>query len=325
MLNFDIAKMETPPKTSNQPFTEVLKTNACGKAILVGEHGVVYGSRAIAFPMPNIRIRLTAKEISTTEPHNHIDPIEKTIQKIFLQCCSILKKTSPRIQITSSCAIPIGAGLGASAALCVAVVRLASGLLNIHLTADKTAYVANELEKSFHGNPSGLDTAVVSHESAILFEKNSENKNCPMPFADSFILISSGLTASTSKMVELAKPFFRGEAGRHLIRQFDETTMATYQLLQQGGPLSDMASHIKRADQLLRDIKVVPTKMIELIDFCIRSGATAAKTTGAGGGGFILCVVPKAKQTSFIKNLDERSIHYLRPLGSIHHKEDCSL
>ena len=46
----------------NNPSDINVTASACGKAILVGEHAVVYGAQAVAIPLASIRVELTLQQ-----------------------------------------------------------------------------------------------------------------------------------------------------------------------------------------------------------------------------------------------------------------------
>src|SRR5690606_15649334 len=47
---------------------QAVQETACGKAIVVGEHAVVYGARAIAMPLTSMRVNVKVREWGTKGP-----------------------------------------------------------------------------------------------------------------------------------------------------------------------------------------------------------------------------------------------------------------
>jgi len=214
------------PKTARQ--------SACAKAIVVGEHAVVYGAAAVALPLtslrmsvtlhprgswsvngakksePNIRMKLGDKQVS---PH-----LKQTVHEAF----AVLGVDPFPLEIDGHSSVYIGAGLGSSAALCIVLLRSISSSLGMNLTDDELAYLGNKLEARFHGNPSGLDTSTVALETPILFRRGLRAQPLAIPESTDqkrwrFALIDSGVRASTMTMVNIASPWFQCAEGANRI------------------------------------------------------------------------------------------------------------
>lgn len=67
--------------------------------------------------------------------------------------------------------IPGSAGLGASAACAVALVRAADEALGIERDASAIASASLPWEKVYHGNPSGIDSALAASGKIALFRR----------------------------------------------------------------------------------------------------------------------------------------------------------
>ena len=82
------------------------------KAIFFGEHAVVYGYKGITIPLPQMNVEVTLEETDTIQQRDEI-------LSFIANTCGIDNKT--KINITST--IPVGRGLGSSAALSIAIAR----------------------------------------------------------------------------------------------------------------------------------------------------------------------------------------------------------
>ena len=151
--------------------------NACAKAILIGEHAAVYGARAIATPVTSMRVNLRLKVLGGTEPSITArlgnQPVSDHLAGVIRDGCRLLDIGANALRIDGQSDVLIGAGLGSSAALAVAILRALSRCAGRLLSFDELAMFGNELERRFHGQPSGLDTAVVAYEKLIEFRKGS--------------------------------------------------------------------------------------------------------------------------------------------------------
>ena len=174
--------------SANTAHTKQATVECHGKMILIGEHAVVYGAKAVAMPVYGKNITLKVSE--SEKDHIVVGGVDLTTKLIPL-----LSKTRSQLGLTEDqyfsvegiSSLPLGAGLGSSAALAVGLLKGVTKLKNISLTTEELANMANELETIFHGSPSGLDAAVVAHDTPIIFEKSGDStslkkleyKNCP--------------------------------------------------------------------------------------------------------------------------------------------------
>ncbi|MGE0173645.1 MAG: mevalonate kinase [Oligoflexales bacterium] len=299
---------EASPSTSHP---KPAHGSACGKAIIVGEHAVVYGSRAVAIPLKKMRmtleltphiqgnrpisLKLGGKELS----HRISDVIKDAIQALRVYPFSLA------IQGKSS--LPFGAGLGASATLCIAILRAIAASVGMKLTQDRLSVLGNILERRFHGSPSGLDTAVVAFEECITFTKNGPITAIDLPDNAGnprweFALVDSGVRASTLSMINVARPYFSGTKADERIQKFDNLA----QIVGSGISALDylaVAEAMNEASLLLSAAGVVTHQLKEIMKTCLKTGLLAAKPTGAGGGGVVLGLLSPHKSAEQLAKL----------------------
>src|SRR5512133_1747837 len=127
--------------------TEFLSTaSAPGKAILLGEHAVVYGKPAIAIPVSQLRVEVTIESFRCPADEIWIDspvvrlyknmkdlpyehPLREAIELTLAECEN---KHFPGLMIRINSALPIGGGMGSGAAVSCAIVRALSSCLDGH-------------------------------------------------------------------------------------------------------------------------------------------------------------------------------------------------
>lgn len=293
------------------PSTE---TTACGKAIIVGEHAVVYGTHAVAIPLHQMRFRfhMTQKPMrygSQAEVHLKLAGHggSPRLQAVVIRAMELLGIEPFSLDGETHSSLPIGAGLGSSATLCVAVLRALSEALQIELPKSRLAEYANELEKSFHGNPSGLDTAVVAFEEPVLFAKGKPIEIIPIAhsFSCDFVLIDSNIRASTMAMIRIAQPYFTGIGGDARLARFDSLSLAAHKSLI-SGDIHTLGMSMNESAELLEEVGVVPANLKEMIHQTRELGALAAKTTGAGGGGMIIGLLDPNQSEEQFRRIQEQ-------------------
>jgi mevalonate kinase len=87
-----------------------------------------------------------------------------------------LPHLSGRLTVTSE--LPIGSGFGSSAALCTAIARL---LMRDYRDDHRTWRIAHELERFFHGTPSGIDTGLTTLGGARAFRFDRSIDHAALP------------------------------------------------------------------------------------------------------------------------------------------------
>jgi mevalonate kinase len=286
------------------PIRSQANARAAGKVILVGEHAVVYGARAIAIPLlsKSMNLRIYTDRVLTNTPKVKFQiagkPVNEQLIAMVSEAFEVLGVTPFNVSIDGFSSLMLGAGVGSSASLCVSLLRGLSQLCGISLTPARLSQLANRLERRFHGNPSGLDTSVVSLEQAILFERGRDAeallierpKSSNLPWC--FTLLDTGVRSPTINMVRKAEPWFKAN-GSVVISQFNEITNTAALALREG-EFSSLADALSHGHRLLKDAGVVTEPVSDVVETALQHGAAAAKVTGAGGGGCVLALIPSA-------------------------------
>lgn len=301
-LQFSFTQNMTRPLA---PIRGEATARAAGKVILTGEHAVVYGARAIAIPLLSrtMCLRIYTDRQTASSPRIKFQmsgkPVTEPLIEMVHEAFEVLGVPPFNVSIDGHSTLMLGAGVGSSASLCVSILRGLSQVCGLALTPARLSHLANRLERRFHGNPSGLDTSVVALEQAILFERGrdaealtvSRPRGSHLPWC--FALLDTGVRSPTINMVRKAEPWFT-ERGPAIIEQFDDVTADAVRALREGDT-DLMGDAMVRNHQLLTDAGVVTSPVSEMVHLAMKHGASAAKVTGAGGGGCILALFQAAK------------------------------
>lgn len=274
-------------------------SRAHGKVILLGEHAVVYGIPAIAV---GIHRGATARVTPKADGPNFLalegvaakidaDDGEQDIARAFRALLQVSGRggEGDRVELEVRTEVPPGGGLGCSAALGVAIVRA----LNPGLEDSVAAERAMEWERTFHGNPSGVDAAIAACGGCIAFERGRGYDRVPVPAPGLVLCVGdSGSPSSTKAMVDAVarmrerRPEMVGKLFEGILSLVKNARLAI-----EAGDVAALGRFMDLNQMLLSGL-FLSTPDIERMCAAARdSGALGAKLTGAGGGG---CVVALA-------------------------------
>jgi mevalonate kinase len=289
------------------------QARAAGKAILLGEHAVVYGHPALALALPDVQLRLVlgaplecggsdvradwenglalvmdgvATPLPTEQKRLILEGLDRALRASG-EAQGLFSHRPQRLVIDS--AIPLGAGMGGSAAMSTAFVRLALAIRNQTWDRSAVSRAANDVDALFHGKASGLDAAAVSSDGVIWFRRGETPTLVRPGVPFHLVLLDSGERASTADMV--AKVAHRleacsAESGDALARLGHLAEDGRRSLV--GGNLLALGKCLDNAHEALASLGVSTARMDTLCEHLRSRGALGAKLTGAGGGGLVL-------------------------------------
>lgn len=254
---------------------------APGKVLLVGEHSVVYGHPALAAAIPRY---VTVAVEPAPAPALEL-PGSLPVPPELLQACAELARDAGhtggfRARVHSD--IPLGTGLGSSAALGVALARaFAPGC-----DAARASCLAMRLERVLHGAPSGVDPAACAQSGVIFFTRGEPPRIEPVRGSAFLCVLGSGIARGTrSTVLPLAE---RRRADARLdpaLRRLGDLARTARELFE-SGQLEELGVLFGEAHALLRDPLGVSCPELENAVAKLReAGSLGAKLTGAGGGG----------------------------------------
>lgn len=276
-----------------------------GKAILMGEHAVVYGSHAIAAPIPlavESRISDHAAGVHLSIPRWSVEhDLEMNAdrrQSFEKPAAIILEKlglidTPMKIEVYPN--LPRAMGLGGSAAVAVAIIRALDHRFGLGLSEEEVNQLAYEGEKMAHGNPSGIDNAVATYGQMLLYRRGDPPLIEPLTVAEPirFVIGMTGVESLTVRMVENVRKNWENNR-RMYDRMFDEIDQLTLRALEcvKTADLDRLGQIMNVGQGLLNAIQVSSWELEELIQISRQHGALGAKLTGAGGGGSMIALCP---------------------------------
>ena len=285
--------------------------SAPGKTILFGEHAVVYGKPAIAAAVDRrVYVKVEKREDNLT--HVSIEELKvsgflnlednsielengdrKSILEYVLK--SLLKaKSKGGMEVTINLDIPIGAGLGSSAAVTVATIKAASTLNDIIYTKEEIAKLAHQVELEVQGSASPIDTTLSTHGGIIYLSKDAkEIINLNINYEVPIVVGYTSKRGNTGKLIESV----RLKMEKHpqvmipILNSMESLTNGAKEAMLNGD--QQMIGEFMNINQGLLDAIGVNTEELSKMVFNARKiGALGSKLTGAGGGGSIIAYCP---------------------------------
>jgi mevalonate kinase len=285
------------------------KASGWGKLILFGEHAAVYGYPALAaaldrgvsiaaVPTPAggpLRLDIPSWDLAVTAKR---DPGHHPAGRALAAIAAELGIGLPAVSLIGDAQIPAGAGLGSSAAMAVAVTRALLAYIGRAEDPQIVTAAAGASEAILHGRPSGLDVAVAIAGGIGVFRKSSGLR--PIATRPFRVLVGpSGEPRSTAAMVERVAEATGGAAGdARLARLGELTDLGTRALLV--GDLEVVGDLMNRAHEVLAGLGVSTARLDALCAAARGAGAWGGKLTGAGGGGSVIALAPRDRESEVL-------------------------
>jgi mevalonate kinase len=304
------------------------QASAPGKAILFGEHAVVYDQPALAIPLSDLRTTITIRAFPEGEtPSIHIDArdIDQTfwlherddgdpiVYAVHLTLDAIDRRLTSPLSLEINSQIPIASGLGSGAATSIAIIRALASHFGVTLEDQDVSELAFQVEKLHHGTPSGIDNSVIALEKPLYYVRGQVPRTFSLAKPLTLILGHCGITSRTGDVVgalkerrqinpELYLDLF-GQIGA-LVDQAFEAMLA--------GEIRRVGTLMDQNHDLLQKLGVSIEALDHLVESARSAGAYGAKLSGAGAGGFMIAAVDTRKKQAVTDALREAgALHIL--------------
>jgi mevalonate kinase len=275
--------------------SNMVSYSAPGKIYLFGEHAVVYGETAIACAV-ELRTRVRAEvsdsvviqsQIGRTgidfEKHPYISSVVEKIR-------GIVPVKGVFLDVDSD--IPVGSGLGSSAAVTIASIGALNELFGCGFSLNEIAKLGHEIEIEVQGAASPTDTYVSTFGGVVTIpdRRKLRTPECGIVIGDTGVFSSTKeLVANVRKLresyPELIEPLMASigrisKIGESLVFAGDYPSIGRLMNVNQG---------------LLDALGVNILELSNLIYSARGAGAFGAKITGAGGGGCMVALTAPDK------------------------------
>lgn len=303
-----------------------MKAVAPGKLILSGEHAVVYGKPAIAMAIDrNAVFELTPQagdrisfDLPGIEPSDSLTlmamrDLKRRVEKKYREFLQgeigigyvlaapvdlfrfafihtldgLHRKLDSGIVMKLRSSIPVGCGMGSSAATVLSEIRAMGHYLRVDFKPEWYYEYSLEAEKLQHGKPSGVDSYISLHGGCARFQ-DGEASPLSLPRTKMFMVQTGVPESTTGECVMEVERNFRDSG---IWSEFEDVTNAFGDAIRTN---DEQKLHwlVRENNRLLSAIGVVPEKVRRFIADIERGGGSA-KVCGAGSvagekGGIVL-------------------------------------
>lgn len=224
----------------------------------------------------------------------------------------------PPLRVTTFVDAPPGSGLGSSSALVVALVEAFRHLLDVPLGMYDVAHLAFEIERLDLGLPGGKQDQYAAAFGGVNFVEFFAAGRVivnPLRVPRAFLAeIESSLVTCFTGVSRRSEQIIRDQ--QHGMARSGDALESLHQLKSDAvemkqallrGEVAHMAAVLNRSWQAKkRTAPGISTGLIETLEMAAMShGAIGCKVSGAGGGGFMMFLVPPERRVELVRALSK--------------------
>ncbi len=273
-----------------------------GKLILMGEHAVVYGKRAIGTHLSRgiaFRLRALARPPAIGDLLRRLDD---RAREAYLSAAREAGVDAGRFRPAVTSRLPVGQGLGSSAAFSVAASRALLAAAGREAADAEVLELAGVMERVFHGTPSGIDAAMALGRGPVIFARGVPPEALAPGRTLALVVLLSGTSPSTRIMVENVRRRYDGDPRTvgGLIDAAGDLVLQALEAIRRGA-LEELGRAMNENHAVLTALGVSTPVLDRLVEKARRAGALGAKLTGGGGGGAVVALAKGAAHAGEIR------------------------
>lgn len=284
---------------------------AHSKLILMGEHAVVYNEPAIAIPFETLIVKAMIKSYEGTVQFIsdfYSGELEQMPDKMkgLAECvkavCHQLSQPIINFQIELDSLIPIGRGLGSSAAIAVSLVRCLYNFFKEDLSQEVLKKFVDLAEKYAHGTPSGIDREATTHDHPIFFQRGQQVEQVKVGQPLHLVVADTGRIGDTHASVASVKEQYQQseQITKQRIERLGQLTTKARQVMESGS-LNELGQLLDQAHIELQALNVSDPGLDYYVKVSKEAGALGAKLTGGGRGGCMFALVDSADKAIVVE------------------------
>jgi mevalonate kinase len=281
---------------------KAVTATAPGKIILFGEHAVVYGQPALAVPVWDVYAQATVQPgppgrgvlIEAADLHLQLSLAEESAHGLVLTVKLVLeqlKVPEPDVLITASSTIPIAGGMGSGAAISAALARALGMYLEKPFNESELSALVYEVEKFYHGTPSGIDNTVICYGQPVYFVRGQPPVTFQVYSPFHLLIADTGIASPTKQTVSAVRE--RRDSAPEIydliFANIGQIAREARQVIERG-EIGRLGRLMTRNHALLCELGVSSPELERLIEAALNAGAEGAKLSGGGGGGNMIAL-----------------------------------
>jgi mevalonate kinase len=289
----------------------VITATAPGKVILFGEHAVVYGRPAIAVPVIQVRATasidvaragrgttLLATDLARVVHLREAGP-DDPLAAIVRATLAHFDVPEPDVNITVHSTIPIASGMGSGAAVSTSIVRALAKFFDRAIDEAAVSSIVYEVEKLYHGTPSGIDNTVVAYARPVYFVRGRPIQTFTVKRPFTLAIGDTGVRSPTKIAVGDVRIGWEADRARYE-RLFDQIGLIADQARTaiEAGHVEALGPLMNANHDLLREIGVSSDELDQLVSAALAAGALGAKLAGGGRGGNMIALVDESTRAA---------------------------
>ena len=291
--------------------------SAPGKTILFGEHSVVYDEPAIAGAVNKravVSLKKSRNDYSTLKSNDLGFEVKMDTRRgtyTLVRGKPGIIRYILNIDMSLSLNLPIGSGLGSSAAVTVATIAALHHYHGVEFNKETLAKEAHGVEEDVQGIASPLDTLISTYGGLIYLSREKKIVRFDSHLDAPFVVGFTNKYGNTAKMVKNVKSL------KENYPELVDPIISTMGKIANEARVAILKNDIERIAELMNlnqgllDSLGVNTYELSRMIYTARdNGALASKITGSGGGGSIisLCSDETIDQVAEAINVQDNTI-----------------
>ncbi|CAK1222247.1 mevalonate kinase [Fructobacillus evanidus] len=279
------------------------------KAILIGDHAVVYQQPAVAIPLLNLKVTASVQAIASGQTIilgdqafdlANLGADLEGLRQLIIALLENLVEPNQSFLLEVQSLIPQERGFGASAALATAITRAFFDWTGQDLGQDQLNFYTNLAESISHGSPSGIDAATVSAVEPVWFHQQRID-TFQTNLEATLVLADTGVRGQTVRAVNIVKDQLKKnyEPTWGAINHLGQLAFLVKEALANNDPKT-LGQLFTDAHKDLQILQVSHPKLDTLVNAALAAGALGAKLTGSGIGGAMFALAQNNNQAQKI-------------------------
>lgn len=281
---------------------------AHAKAILMGEHAVVYGHDALAVPLTSLKLTTSISPdsegltLDTGTYHGLFEKAPRSFGGIQFVVRDLIERhhVDDHIRITYRSTIPMTRGLGSSAASALATIRSVNDWYSLGLSEQEIMEIGNHAEDIIHGKASGLDLHTVNSDQLVIYSKADGFRQVAGKLGAFLVVSDTGQMGQTKAAVAQVREAMDSSAQAR--RDIDQLGSLSAQAITcwMTHDVTKMGSLFNQAQTILSHFGI-STPLIDLhVATARKAGAIGSKLSGSGLGGVVISLAQTREQAQHI-------------------------